>query len=126
VRQVLDNAIEVMQDLLKTYNSGKILKLKVKDAPLNLQLIPNVERIKLEKIQVAKDIQNAKQQHMEKAGEEPAELEGFPSISVDDDEPCNLSDLKKLDSISYYYENIFTLEDMQLYKGVFLFYAGRY
>jgi tetratricopeptide (TPR) repeat protein len=63
---------------------------------------------------------------MEKTGEEPAELEGFPSISVDADEPCNLADLKKLDSISYYYENIFTLEDMQLYKGVFLFYAGRY
>jgi hypothetical protein len=36
VRQVLDNAIEVMRDLLKTYTSGKILKLKVKDAPLNL------------------------------------------------------------------------------------------
>jgi len=53
---VLDNAIEVMRDLLKTYTSGKILKLKVKDAPLNLQLIPNVERIKIEKIQVAKDI----------------------------------------------------------------------
>jgi hypothetical protein len=50
VRQVLDNAIEMMRDLLKIYTSGKVLKLKVKDAPLNLQLIPNVERIKLEKI----------------------------------------------------------------------------
>ena len=54
------------------------------------------------------------------------ELEGFPSISVDADEYCNLADLKKMDKISYYYENIFTLEDMQLYKGVFLFYASRY
>ena len=39
-----------MGELIKTYTSGSILKFKVKDAPLNLQLIPNVERIKAEKL----------------------------------------------------------------------------
>ena len=36
VREVLASGIQVMGDLLKTYTDGKILKLKVKDAPLNL------------------------------------------------------------------------------------------
>ena len=54
------------------------------------------------------------------------ELEHFPSISVDADEPCDLTKLKTMDKFSYYYENIFQIEDMQLFKGVFMFYSGRY
>jgi hypothetical protein len=111
---VLDNAIEVMGELVQTYTSDSILKLKVKDAPLNLQLIPNVDRIKLEKLQVAKDVEGGKKQAEHNAGEplSQEELEHFPTISVDADEPCDLTQLKNLDKYSYYYENIFQIEDM--------------
>jgi hypothetical protein len=127
-REVVEYAIDEMSELIKTYTNGSILKFKVKESPLNLQLIPNVERIKIEKIQVAKDIAEAKASAESKIGcqEDMDELDAFPSISVDDDEPCDLSQLKSIDKLNYYYENIFTIEDMQLYRGVFLFYVGRY
>ena len=48
---------------------------------LNIQLIPNVERIKIEKVLVAKDFNLARQ-----ALPEEQRLE-IPSLSVDLDEP---------------------------------------
>ena len=38
----------------------------------------------------------------------------------------NTSGLKKLAYFSYYYENIFNLEDFYLYRAVFKFHQHRY
>ena len=49
-----------------------------------------------------------------------------PSLSVDLDEPVDAGMLKKLKEVSYYYENIFNLEDFYLYRGIFKFYSQDY
>ena len=46
----------------------------------------------------------------------------MPSLSVDLDEPVNPQNLRKAEPYSYYYENIFNVEDFYLYRGVFKFY----
>lgn len=46
----------------------------------------------------------------------------LPSLSVDLEEPVNLQQIKRYDAHSYYFENIFNLEDFFLYRGVFKFY----
>ena len=50
----------------------------------------------------------------------------MPSLSVDLDEPINAESLEDSDKYSYYYENIFNLEDFYLYRGVFNFYKQRF
>ena len=103
--------------MLVTYESDALNQLKKKDSMLNIQLIPNVERIKIEKALVARDFHIARQQL-------PEEQKGeVPSLSVDLDEPANVGMLKKLKEVSYYYENIFNLEDFYLYRGIFKFYS---
>ena len=79
-------------------------------------MIPNVERIKIEKALVARDLHNLKAQVP------PEQKNDIPSISVDLDEPINEGLLRKLNSVSYYFENIFNFEDFILYRGVFKFY----
>ena len=60
--QIYSNAIRTLDELLQTYESDALGKLKKKDSMLNIQLIPNVERIKIEKVLVAKDFNLARQQ----------------------------------------------------------------
>ena len=106
--------------MLVTYESDALSQLKKKDSMLNIQLIPNVERIKIEKALVARDFHLARQQL-------PEEQKGeVPSLSVDLDEPVDAGILEKLKEVSYYYENIFNLEDFYLYRGVFKFYSQDY
>ena len=83
---------------------------------LGIQVIPNVERIKIEKALVARDLHELKQSVPE---DQRADI---PSLSVDLDEPINESMLRKLENISYYYENIFNFEDFIMYRGIFKFY----
>ena len=45
---------------------------------------------------------------------------------MDLDEPVNKSQLRKLTSVSNYYENIFNLEDIYLYRGVVKFAKQNY
>ena len=115
--KVLADAVSTLDELLVTYESDALSQLKKKDSMLNIQLIPNVERIKVEKALVARDFHLAKQQLPE---EQKCEL---PSLSVDLDEPIDPKMLEKLKEVSYYYENIFNLEDFYLYRGVFKFYS---
>ena len=58
--QVYSQAIKTLDELLQTYESDALSKLKKKDSMLNIQLIPNVERIKIEKVLVAKDFNSAR------------------------------------------------------------------
>ena len=58
---VLTNAIATLDELIKTYESERLMQLKRRDSILNVQVIPNVERIKIEKAMVAHDLHNQKQ-----------------------------------------------------------------
>ena len=87
---------------------------------LGIQVIPNVDRIKIEKALVARDFHNLKL----KIGSE--RKEEIPTLSVDLDEPINIQALRKLKAVSYYYENIFNYEDFILYHGIFKFYQQMY
>lgn len=53
--KVLNNSMQILNMLIKTFESDKLTRLKRKDACLNIQLIPNIERIKIEKNAVARD-----------------------------------------------------------------------
>ena len=47
--------VKVFTDLIKFYESDKLNSLKKKDSPLCIKLIPNIERIKIEKATIAKE-----------------------------------------------------------------------
>ena len=57
---MLQTAIQTLDELLATYESDALSQLKKKDSMLNIQLIPNVERIKIEKALVARDFHAAR------------------------------------------------------------------
>lgn len=54
--EALHAAILAMTELIQTFESNRLLDLKRRDALMNIQLIPNVERIKLEKAMIARDV----------------------------------------------------------------------
>lgn len=117
---MLKMAVMTFDELVATYMSDRLMQLKRRDSILNVQIIPNVQRVRIEKVLLAQDVAQKKELLSE---EQKADL---PTISVDLDEPVNMQQLKKTDSYSYYYENIFNLEDFYLYRGVFKFYQGLY
>ena len=45
-----------LNEIILEINSGFIQKRKKKECQLSIQIIPNVQRIKIEKLTVAKDI----------------------------------------------------------------------
>jgi hypothetical protein len=51
--KVLTKAISTFDELITTYESDRLMALKRRDSILNIQVIPNVERIKIEKAMVA-------------------------------------------------------------------------
>ena len=59
--QVFVEAIATFDELISTYQSDRLLQLKRRDSILNVQIIPNVDRIRLEKVLVARDIQARKE-----------------------------------------------------------------
>ena len=118
--EILAGAIATFDELVTTYESDRLLQLKRRDSILNVQIIPNVEKIKIEKAMVAHDVHAQKAQLPELA---EADL---PSISIDLDEPVNPQQLKRCTPYSYYYENIFNIEDFYVYRGIFKFYQKLY
>lgn len=44
-----------LTELINLYESGKLEQIKRQDAPLSIKLIPNSDRIQIEKAQLAKD-----------------------------------------------------------------------
>lgn len=56
--KVLSEAIQTFDELVVTYQSNRLQQLKRRDSILNIQVIPNVERIKIEKAMVARDFNN--------------------------------------------------------------------
>lgn len=47
--KTLNSVIKSFSDLIKIYESGKLEKIKKQDAPLSIKLIPNNDRVKIEK-----------------------------------------------------------------------------
>ena len=46
---LLQAAVKHFTELIKFFESGKLSKLKRKDAPLSIKIIPSTERVKIEK-----------------------------------------------------------------------------
>lgn len=104
--------------MIKIFESDKFSRnIKRKDSPLCIKLIPNVERIKIEKAQTAKDLK-LKQLEM-------TEGEQIESISFDND-AGEISELSSIKLTTNYYESIFSLTDLYFYKGLCLVYMGQY
>jgi hypothetical protein len=116
--KVLNNSMQILNMLIKTYESDKLNRLKRKDSCLNIQLIPNIDRIKIEKNAVARDFYEQKKACPDNA--DIPDLEYNPSHKID------FNALKTLPNVSYYYENIFSLEDFYLYRGLINFYQQQY
>ena len=56
-------AIESISQLMKGFESDKVREFRKKDSPLNIQIIPNVKRIKVEKVAVALEMAAAATQN---------------------------------------------------------------
>lgn len=48
------------------------------------------------------------------------------SLSIDFNQTVDLDQLKNVPLYSYYYENVFSLEDFYLFRAVFYFYSKEY
>ena len=87
------------------------------------QIIPNVKRIKIEKLRI---ISYLKQKEKEKY---IAEVKGEKLVVkreyVELDQDL-VKDAEAITPYSYYKENIFSEEDFYLYRGIMFFYAGEY
>ena len=79
--KVLNNSMQILNMLIKTYETDKMTRLKRKDSCLNIQLIPNIDRVKIEKNQVAKDFYDLKRANPNNP--DIPELEYNPAIKVD-------------------------------------------
>lgn len=58
---VLKNAITTFDELIETYSSERLMQLKRRDSQLNVQIIPNVQRVRLEKVVLAQEIARKKE-----------------------------------------------------------------
>ena len=54
--KTVSSAIDIVDQLISVFESEAIANIKKKDSRLNIQIIPNVKRIKLEKVLVAREL----------------------------------------------------------------------
>ena len=111
----LDTVIQIFNSLIAANESGACKILMKKDSQLSMQIIPNVARIKLEKIKVAKELL-AQQENKEVS----------MSMSIDLNQSYDFDQLSKLKTFNYYFENVFTCEDYYLYRAICYFYKKEY
>ena len=57
----MKHAVSTFDELVSTYMSERLLQLKRRDSSLNVQIIPNVQRVRLEKVLLAQDIARKKE-----------------------------------------------------------------
>ena len=57
----MKHAVSTFDELISTYMSERLLQLKRRDSNLNVQIIPNVQRVRLEKVLLAQDIARKKE-----------------------------------------------------------------
>lgn len=87
------------------------------------QIIPNVKRIKLEKLRIVAYLKfKEKSKYIaELKGEKYKVSNNYKEVDTD-----LVSRAEDIIPYSYYKENIFSEEDFYLYRGVMYFYAGEY
>jgi len=102
------------------------MKHITEDSRMQQQIIPNVARIKVEKVR-ALFRQQARQEFIEQAMRRKKK----PNLAAFDFEGSEADrELKQkgheICPWSYYMENLFSRDDLYLYRGVVKFYAGKY
>lgn len=106
---------ETFTSLVSAMQTTDVKELKKKDSPLNIQTIPNVNRIRLEKQLVSREILV-----------QDKSAQAMSSLSIDASQTVVEDDLKDIPETNNYYENIFSLEDFVLYRAVCHFYQKNY
>jgi tetratricopeptide (TPR) repeat protein len=114
-RQEMEKVLETLTSLISAVQTNDIKSLKRKDSPLNIQTIPNVHRIKIEKQLVAKEILF-----------QDKSLNDMSSLSIDISQTVTADDMKGISCLNNYYENIFSIEDFTVYRGICHFYLQNY
>lgn len=112
---------ESFTDIIKLYESGMLEQTKKQDAPLSIKLVPNSERTRIEKATFAKDLKLAKLEHMMEADSD--DLSSSMSF-----EHCagELKDRDLLPAVAYYFESVFGLREIYLFRGIISVYLGLY
>jgi tetratricopeptide (TPR) repeat protein len=108
--EIINNCIQQIGTIITQFEKNEHLKIKKDGSPMTIQIIPNVNRIKIEKNLVIKKLQ--------------PHQEGIPQYT-----PLSKSEEKELEGIpfnGYYRENIFSLEEMYLYRAIFSLYTKNY
>jgi tetratricopeptide (TPR) repeat protein len=121
---VLSLSIKAMNKLISFFNptnstfdtgNNPIYQFKKAESPLSIQIIPNVNRIRIEKARAVSAIQERKcslQELIEEWKQQKSDEELYAA--------------EEIEPISYYRENIFNLEDYYLYRAVMKFYHEDY
>jgi len=102
--EILRNCVSQITQIIGLYEKGEHLQLKKGQSPMSIQIIPNVNKIKVEKQYVIRQLGKN------------TELPGLMASEK--------KALEQVERTGYYRENIFQLEDMYLYRGVFQMYLG--
>jgi len=119
-KDVLKLSIKAMDKLINFFNptnsareseSNPIYQFKKAESPLSIQIIPNVNRIRIEKARAVSAIQERKCSLQELIEECKLQRSNEELYAAEEIEP-----------ISYYRENIFNLEDYYLYRAIMKFY----
>lgn len=96
------------------------------DSRMQQQIIPNVNRIKIEKVRA---LYRAQEKHkvMEAAAQKKKKAD-LTTFSIENQETDKELKEKGLEICpwSYYMENLFSLDDLFLYRGILRFYGGFY
>lgn len=122
--EVLSLSIKAMNKLISFFNptnstfdtgNNPIYQFKKAESPLSIQIIPNVNRIRIEKSRAVSAIQERKCSLNELIEECKQQKNDEEIYAAEEIEP-----------ISYYRENIFNLEDYYLYRAIMKFYYEDY
>jgi hypothetical protein len=100
--------VSQISSIIEVYEKNEHLELKKEKSPMTIQIIPNVNKIKVEKRLVQKHLMDGKS-----APSEPIDLS-----------PQERKELESVATHGYYRENIFQLEEMYLYRSIFHLYIG--
>jgi hypothetical protein len=107
---IIKNCISQLSSIIQQFENLEPMSLKKEGSPMTIQIIPNVNRIKLEKKLVISKLQ--------------PHQEGIPHYT-----PLTELERKSVEIIKrygYYTENIFNLEEMYLYRAIFNIYTNNY
>lgn len=123
-KEVLHLSIKAMDKLINYFHpnsaaqdhgNNPILQFKKSQSPLSIQIIPNVNRIRIEKARAVSAIRDRKCSLQELIEECKLQKNSEELYSAEEIEP-----------ISYYRENIFNIEDYYLYRAIMKFYYEDY